>query len=170
MLAFGKLIAAFSILALGTAGAPGRGQQRFPEGKGLASLEAKCLSCHEADLITQQRLSRAGWTREVDKMIRWGTELSESEKQESIEYLSAHFGPRPVNAKRADQSAEARGLAIFNAKCLSCHEADLTEQQRLTRAGWVREVDKMIRWGADVSESEKSVLVDYLSERYGTTR
>jgi hypothetical protein len=42
----------------------------------------------------------------------------------------------------------------------------LIAQQRLTRAGWVREVEKMIRWGAPVNEAEKSVLVDFLADRY----
>ena len=47
-----------------------------------------------------------------------------------------------------------------------CHERDLIAQQRLTRSGWAREVDKMIRWGAPVSEADKSGLVDFLAERY----
>jgi hypothetical protein len=55
---------------------------------------------------------------------------------------------------------------VVRARCLSCHGADLTEQQRLTPAGWTREVEKMIRWGAAVSESEKPVLAAYLAARF----
>ena len=31
-----------------------------------------CLECHEARIILQQRLSKAAWTKEVDKMTKWG--------------------------------------------------------------------------------------------------
>lgn len=164
----GKPAVVLSLLALAMAAGAAAGTQRgLPEGAGRATLEARCITCHESDLITQQRLTHAGWVREVDKMIRWGADLSEAEKKEIIDYLASHFGP---GARSRDQSGEARGLTIFEAKCFTCHEADLVEQQRLTRAGWVREVDKMIRWGADVSDSDKDSLVDYLSRRYGVAR
>jgi cytochrome c5 len=142
-------------------------RQDLPEGQGVEAVRAKCLTCHEADLITQQRLTRAGWVREVDKMIRWGAEVSAAEKEAMVEYLSERFAPPQSPARTAASSVADRGQEIFQNKCLICHEADLTEQQRLTRAGWVREVDKMIRWGAEVSEAEKGPLVDYLSRHFG---
>ena len=47
-----------------------------------------------ADLIEQQKLSRPGWTRSVEKMMRWGATISADEKEPLIEYLAARFGPR----------------------------------------------------------------------------
>jgi cytochrome c5 len=141
-------------------------QQNLPAGKGVEVVREKCLTCHEADLITQQHLTRPGWVREVDKMIRWGAVVTDAEKEVMVDYLATNFGPRPVIAQSA-AAAESRGQQTFKAKCLTCHEADLTEQQRLTRSGWVREVEKMIRWGAEVSEAEKEPLVDYLSRHFG---
>jgi len=140
-------------------------QPDLPAGKGVEAVRAKCLVCHEADLITQQRLARAGWVREVDKMIRWGAAVSDAEKEEMADYLAANFGLRPAPAQPA--LSDERGLEIFKNKCTVCHETDLTEQQRLTRAGWVREVEKMIRWGAAVSDVEKDPLVDYLAKHFG---
>ena len=151
-------------------------QELLPEGAGVAVVRDKCVTCHEADLIVQQRLSRTGWTREVEKMMRWGTVLSDGEKETVVNYLTAQFGPRPLRAATTPQAAAAgsaeagkaeAGKAIFEAKCLLCHEADLTEQQRLSRAGWTREVEKMVRWGATVTDAEKEPLVDYLTQRYG---
>jgi len=113
----------------------------------------------------QQRLSRPGWVREVEKMIRWGTVVSDTEKEVIIDYLANNLGPKPV-ALRAASGADESGKKIFQEKCLLCHEADLTEQQRLSRAGWTREVDKMIRWGAVVNDAEKEVLVSYLAGLY----
>jgi cytochrome c5 len=139
------------------------GSQDLPEGKGAIVVHEKCLTCHEADLITMQRLSRQGWTREVEKMIRWGATVSETEKELLVDYLALNFGPKPARNK----TEVSRGREIFEKSCLVCHEADLTEQQRLSRQGWTREVDKMIRWGAIVADSEKETLIDFLSETYG---
>lgn len=139
----------------------------LPEGQGVEVVRAKCLTCHEADLITQQRLSRPGWVREVEKMVRWGAAVSDAEKEAMADYFAAHFGPQPAAGLQAVATNADRGSEIFKTKCLVCHESDLTEQQRLTRAGWVREVEKMIRWGAAVSDAEKEVLADYLSQNFG---
>jgi cytochrome c5 len=142
-------------------------QQDLPDGKGAEVARAKCLLCHEADLIVSQRLSRPGWVREVEKMIRWGAVVSEAEKETLVDYFAARFSPRPATVAGASGANEARGKEIFANKCLTCHESDLTEQQRLSRAGWVREVNKMIGWGANLTEAEKEPLVDYLSKNFG---
>ncbi len=142
-------------------------RQDLPEGKGVEVARDSCLSCHESDLIVSQRLSRQGWTREVDKMIRWGATVAEAEKAALIDYLAANFGPKKVEATNHPSSGETQGKEIFAKKCLLCHEADLTQQQRLSRPGWTREVDKMIRWGAQVTEAEKEPLIDFLSKSYG---
>jgi cytochrome c5 len=145
----------------------------LPESAGVELVRAQCLNCHESDLIVSQRLSKAGWTRELDKMIRWGAIVKDSDKEPMIEYLTRHFGQRPLKAPTVqtpaapDVSSVERGKAIYENRCLLCHENDLTAQQRLTRAGWVREVEKMIRWGATVTDAEKDPLVDYLFKNYG---
>jgi cytochrome c5 len=162
MLRLLKLVIACCVLGLSLQATP---KQDLPAGAGADVVRAKCVLCHETDLITQQRLSRPGWVREVDKMIRWGTVVNETEKEAIINYLAANFGPKPAVAT-ASSSAEDPGKKIFEEKCLLCHEADLTEQQRLSRAGWTREVDKMIRWGAVVNDAEKEAIVSYLASRY----
>lgn len=159
-LSFALVVATFGLMNANTHAA----WQDLPEGKGAELARDRCLSCHEADLIVSQRLSRQGWTREVDKMIRWGAVASEAEKEILIDYFASHFKPRSVASPAA--GAE-RGKQIFEEKCLLCHEADLTEQQRLSRQGWTREVDKMIRWGAVVTDAEKEPLIDYLFSNFG---
>jgi hypothetical protein len=42
----------------------------------------------------------------------------------------------------------------------------MTEAQRLSHDGWTREVDRMIRWGAAVTEADTRALVDYLASRF----
>lgn len=137
--------------------------QELPAGPGRDVVVKRCLTCHESDLIAQQKLSRVGWGRSVDKMVRWGAVVESDEREPMLDYLAAHFAPKPVSAHIV---ATAGSEAVYKRACLTCHEDDLIESQRLSRAGWAREVDKMIRWGAAVPAEEKDGLIDYLSARY----
>ena len=58
------------------------------------------------------------------------------------------------------------GADVTRGKCLTCHGVDLIRQQRLTRNGWEREVDKMVRWGARVTDAERSAVIDYLAANW----
>jgi cytochrome c2 len=138
-------------------------QQQPPAGAGLEVMKRRCLSCHEADIISSQKLSLTGWTRSVDKMVRWGAAITPAEREVLQPYLAQHFAPQPVASHPATDTA----AAAFKRVCLTCHEADIIEQQKLTPTGWTRSVEKMMRWGAAVSDAEKQPLVDYLAARYG---
>lgn len=143
-------------------GPPAPAAGALPSGDGAAILRARCVSCHGTDLITSQRLSEAGWSRELDKMVRWGASVSDAERGSLVPYLTGHFGPQPPVAR----DAVGEGQAVFTRACLTCHGADLTEQQQLSQAGWTREVEKMMRWGARLADAEKAALVAYLAARY----
>jgi hypothetical protein len=163
------LVAVFAGLAFDAA-APAAHTVRV-EGSGQqdqqsADIPPQCVLCHESDLITQQKLSRAAWSRELDKMVKWGAVVATDERERVLDALAKAFGP--ARSTRQEQAAEKveELPGVVTRSCLTCHEHDLIAQQRLTRAGWVREVEKMIRWGAPVSDAEKSVLVDYLAGRY----
>jgi mono/diheme cytochrome c family protein len=138
----------------------------LPASAGVEVATAKCIGCHEADLIVSQRLAPAGWDREVAKMERWGATLTADERRALVGYLTREFGVRP--AVSHDAAAVAAGEAVFKEACRLCHDDDLSEQQRLSAAGWGREVDKMVRWGAKVSAEEKPALVAYLTSRWGS--
>lgn len=139
------------------------GAQDLPNGAGREVVSTRCLSCHQTDLITQQRLSRAAWVRSVDKMVRWGAVVEATERDPLLDYLAAHFAPTPAASHIV---ATAGSEATYKRACLVCHEDDLIESQRLSREGWTRSVDKMIRWGAVVAAADKDALVDYLVARY----
>ena len=44
-------------------------------------------------MARQQRLTEKQWTAEVEKMIRWGAEVSAPDKAALTAYLFSHFGP-----------------------------------------------------------------------------
>ncbi len=72
---------------------------------------AACGSCHEVRIIVQQRLSKAAWTKEVDKMIKWGAEVDPKDRDGLIDYFSANFGPEKAAyaaPKTADEPATGK--------------------------------------------------------------
>jgi len=64
----------------------------LPAGNGRQLVEASCLPCHSPDILVQQRLTEKQWTAEVDKMIRWGAVMKDSDKPSMVVYLSKNFG------------------------------------------------------------------------------
>lgn len=60
-----------------------------------AGYRVACLTCHEEDVIRQQRLTRAQWDREINKMTGWGAQVKAEHRESLLNYLLANFGPRP---------------------------------------------------------------------------
>ena len=65
----------------------------LPAGPMQAKASTACLECHEARIILQQRLSKAAWTKEVDKMTKWGAVVDSADRDALIDYLSSNFSP-----------------------------------------------------------------------------
>jgi hypothetical protein len=64
----------------------------LPAGPMQAKATTACTECHEARIILQQRLSKVAWTKEVDKMIKWGALVDAQDHDALIDYLSTNFG------------------------------------------------------------------------------
>jgi cytochrome c5 len=133
----------------------------LPDGPGRDLVTSRCLTCHADTLIREQRLGAPAWGREVDKMIAWGAVLEPAQRAQVVTYLAEHF--ESATSASASDADEASGLV---SRCLGCHDTRLIEEQRLSVAGWRREIDKMAGWGANLSEPERDRLSDYLSRRY----
>jgi len=58
------------------------------------------------------------------------------------------------------------GREVADGACLACHDGTLITQQALSRERWAAEVDKMIRWGAPVSNEQRERLIDYLFSNF----
>ena len=70
----------------------------LPAGAMQAKATTACTECHESRIILQQRLSKAAWTKEVDKMVKWGAVVDPKDRDALIEYLSTNFGTeRPAD-------------------------------------------------------------------------
>ena len=67
-----------------------------------------------------------------------------------------------------DAQLAQRGKQEEQHSCIQCHSLRLVDSQRLSRAAWEKEVNKMIGWGAPVSD--RQLLVDYLSQQYSADK
>ncbi len=93
--ASGALLFALAIAA-GAAGQqarPPKVMEQLPPGTIEAKATTACTECHEARIILQQRLSKAAWTKEVDKMTKWGALVDPTDRDALIDYLSTNFSP-----------------------------------------------------------------------------
>jgi DMSO/TMAO reductase YedYZ molybdopterin-dependent catalytic subunit len=69
-----------------------------PSGSNIAqpaTFKNACLACHDDDVIRQQRLTRAQWEREIQKMIDWGARTRDEDREGFLDYLFSNYGPRP---------------------------------------------------------------------------
>jgi hypothetical protein len=63
----------------------------LPTGPLKEKVVTACTSCHSSRIILQQRLGKAAWTREVDKMTKWGALVDPKDRDSFIDYLSTNF-------------------------------------------------------------------------------
>jgi len=64
--------------------------------KGRKEAGLACLPCHSLRLVESQRLSRAAWNKELDKMTGWGCKMTD--RDAILEYLVANYGDdKPPN-------------------------------------------------------------------------
>ncbi len=100
----GKLVClagAALVLALGMATAADQATLE----RGQKEERTACLPCHSLRLIHSQRLSRAAWGRELDKMAGWG--IKYQDRDAILEYLVANYGD--------DKPAVPAGLSLDGA-------------------------------------------------------
>src|SRR5258705_13412086 len=88
-----KVLAPVSVgvLAAAICAAQTTSPSELPEGPMQAKAVTACTECHEARIVVQQRLSKAAWTKEVDKMMKWGAVVEPQDRDALIDYLSGNF-------------------------------------------------------------------------------
>lgn len=75
--------------------------------------------------------------------------------------LSATTSSSPTNSATND------GATLLQTRCTVCHSLDRVNNEKNTRAGWEQIVNKMVQKGAQLNDSEKATLLDYLAQNFG---
>src|SRR5271169_1257409 len=86
-------LAVITLAVLSTSASAQKPTEDLPAGAMQAKATTSCLECHEARIILQQRLNKGAWTKEVDKMIKWGALVDANDHDALIDYLSTNFSP-----------------------------------------------------------------------------
>ena len=60
--------------------------------QGRKAEQTGCVPCHSLRLVHSQRLSRAAWDRELNKMAGWGWTAKPEDRAALLEYLVANYG------------------------------------------------------------------------------
>jgi hypothetical protein len=111
ILALMLMLVAAGVTRLGAAQGP-KVNEDLPAGNMQQKATAACLECHEARIILQQRLNKAAWTKEVDKMVKWGAIVDPNDRDALINYLSTNFGPeQPPYAATRTSSEKTSTIA-----------------------------------------------------------
>jgi mono/diheme cytochrome c family protein len=141
------------------------------QGTNIAQRMERCTaSCHGLSLIAQQRLDRDAWSREIDKMMRWGAEVPAAEKDALVNYLTTLFNPSRPRPNTGKVISEGKGSDIFQVSCMSCHDDKPVAALKRDRAAWEREIEKMTNWGAYVPTGRRDELIDYLMKAFSSQR
>jgi hypothetical protein len=89
---------------------PANPNAELPPGPMQSKASTTCTECHEARIILQQRLSKGAWTKEVDKMAKWGAVVDPADRDALIDYLSANFSPdKPAYEAQKTAGQQTKG-------------------------------------------------------------
>jgi cytochrome c5 len=76
--------------------------------------------------------------------------------------------PVPTSTQASASTPALDGATLLETRCSACHSVDKAKQIKQTREQWGQTItDMIVEEGAQLTEAEKVVLVDYLTETYG---
>jgi competence protein ComEA len=95
----------FSLVVILLVASSAVAQDVLPDGAGRDTALRLCSQCHEAQKAASVKLTRPGWTEEIDKMKALGAAGTDQEFREVLEYLAAYFKgdlDRPLDMNSAE--------------------------------------------------------------------
>ena len=58
------------------------------------------------------------------------------------------------------------GQSLVEERCTSCHDLGSVERAKKTEEEWKATVERMVRKGAQLSQAEQELVIQYLTETY----
>ena len=86
--------------------------------------------------------------------------LAQKQKAAPAGSAKSSANPAPAELPAGPMQETARNA------CTICHDAGIIVQQRLSKEAWIREVDKMVRWGTALEPKDRDPLIEYLSSNF----
>jgi mono/diheme cytochrome c family protein len=170
-------------------------EQAFARGREV--LVRKCITCHDMRTVLATPRTAKGWysvnLRMLEKPAVFGERLeledvpfvtaylvaitpeiqqSAKKKREASRMVMARTDAMVMAVHDADSSAApaidmAQAEALFQKKCIDCHELDETEGHGGDDvAGWRSVVAAMVEEGTELTDEEADLVTQYLAVRY----
>jgi hypothetical protein len=124
--------------------------------KGQIIMNTACVSCHDMRPIHMQAMDMESWTKVVESMIQRGAKVKKEEIPDLAEYLTQEHGPLPNGA----------GKPILLDVCTHCHDLHRIRESQYTRDEWEDLLVHMIGEGAQLSDDDFPVLLNYLARNF----
>jgi len=153
-----------------TAASPGLAQNAnpLPPGDGRDIVAVACSQCHYLGTIAKIRDGAAGWRIYVDNMVLRGAQLTPSEIDKVVDYLSLNLGPGAnLPPAKAVTLPDGRGKDLVEARCGLCHDLERVATAKRQKAAWPVIVNNMVTWGATATPDEAKTMTDYLAANFG---
>lgn len=135
--------------------AAGTGAQGPSDGERIQN--ASCTTCHDVRPIDITALDQPGWLALVEAEIERGARVAPADVPVLVEYLFLNHGPLP----------DAPGKNILLSNCTICHDLRRVKLQGAGVEGWEDTLSAMFNEGAQLSDQEYSVLLEYLATYFG---
>jgi cytochrome c5 len=126
----------------------------LPDGERL--LNRACTSCHDMRPIETSAFDKEGWTKLVKAMVDKGADLKSDDMPVVVDYLVENNGPLP----------DGPGKAILLNVCTQCHTRERILLRGATRAEWEDTLVHMLNEGAELTDEEFPVLLNYLARNF----
>jgi sulfite dehydrogenase (cytochrome) subunit B len=142
---------------------------QLPDGDGKKILQTACTACHGLDGVVNLHLDKDGWEGLVSSMVSNGAQVDSKDYPVLVDYLVKNFGPAKPAGQQAQAgggSSDAAGKKILEDVCTACHDLDLVSDQHLSKTEWQQIVTSMIAKGANLTDKDSPVLIDYLAKMY----
>ncbi len=131
---------------------------------GLAAVVMRRMSSRQ-----YHHESADGYRDVINSMIAAGAQVTPQEIPVLADYLFTTYGKKPAAGASATQAAAADpGKAILEAACTTCHGLDpMASHVYDTKEPYEAVVRSMVAYGAQVSDAQMPVLVEYMLKTYG---
>jgi cytochrome c5 len=124
--------------------------------KGEIVMNLACVTCHDMRPIQMSANNLEGWTQLVQSMIEKGAQVKKEDIAPLAEFLTQEHGPLPNGA----------GRAILLDVCTRCHDLHRVRETQFSRAEWEDLLVHMIGEGAELSDDDFPVLLNYLARNF----
>jgi cytochrome c5 len=76
----------------------------------------------------------------------------------------SNMGDRNATLVVTQATSLQDGDSLINSRCARCHTVELLKQTKQTRAEWENTLAQMANTGVNLSDEEKIVLIDFLTD------